>query len=430
MAIDISRVTYGWVLGDGPDDAELMLVGEAPAKNEIRTGKPFQGQAGQYLDSVLELSGMPPRDTIYITNLIKVPVTDNTSDDEMSQHIRDWEEILRCEIESVKPRVIASLGAWSTKWFLHNYSPGYPDTGDMDWLHGIPRLCTTPSGHSFTLVPCFHPAAGLHDGDSIPHIFSDIKVVLDTLQGRVQLQAKRPPTSVVVEDNPFHLIASVQEADHLAFDTEGYPGDVKMASWSHHDGLGMVVRTPDWLALLVKVLQDYKGVLIGHNLPWDLKVLASIGLDLYNLRCKLVDTMQMAKYMNTEPGGLKKLAWRLLGLEMDEYADLIRPIQRELTIGYLEMIGTLDYPKPESEMLWKNGTVKMYTPQYINRYTRRILGDERVRQMAVDVWGPMPEATLDHVDIDLANTYSGTDAIATRLIYWELKRRFEERYGR
>src|SRR6266850_2660224 len=232
----------------------------------------------------------------------------------------------------------------------------------------------------------------------------------------------------------------------IAIDTEGYPGDVKMISYSTEDEIGYVIRDPTVMAYFVEFLQTYGGLAIFHNATWDLKVLASIGLNLYNLRCKLVDTMQLAKYLNTEPGGLKKLAWRLLGLEMNEYADLIRPIQRELTIGYLEMIGTLDYPKPEPEMLWKNGTVKMYTPQSLNRYTRRILGDlaknpsldvierwgkipERVRDMGVSVWGPMPEATLDHVDVDLANDYSGTDAIATRLVYWELKRRFEERYA-
>ncbi len=61
---------HRFVEGEGPLDADIMLVGQNPGAKENRTGRPFVGRAGQYLDKVLEQSGMK-RNRIYITSIVK-----------------------------------------------------------------------------------------------------------------------------------------------------------------------------------------------------------------------------------------------------------------------------------------------------------------------------------------------------------------------
>src|SRR5207253_3191839 len=58
------------VPGDGPPHAKLMVIGEAPGKDEDKSGHPFVGSAGRYLDHVLEGTGLE-RDDIFITNIVK-----------------------------------------------------------------------------------------------------------------------------------------------------------------------------------------------------------------------------------------------------------------------------------------------------------------------------------------------------------------------
>lgn len=61
---------YYPVIGEGNHEAKIMFVGEAPGRNEAKTGRPFCGAAGRVLDSLLEHVGIP-RKSVYITNIIK-----------------------------------------------------------------------------------------------------------------------------------------------------------------------------------------------------------------------------------------------------------------------------------------------------------------------------------------------------------------------
>ena len=58
------------VMGDGDPDADIVLIGEAPGKNEDLQGKPFVGAAGKFLDAMLDAAGMNRAD-VYITNIVK-----------------------------------------------------------------------------------------------------------------------------------------------------------------------------------------------------------------------------------------------------------------------------------------------------------------------------------------------------------------------
>src|SRR5678815_2898491 len=185
-------VTEGIVMGEGPKGARLAMIGEAPARNEVEEGRPWSGRMGRYLHGLTRMIGLPPREMTYMSNLLKVPSIDNEKDYLMEQQIKEWEGVLHEELDSIRPSVVASLGAWSTRWFLRTYSPGYPDTNDLDWLHGIPRIGTAPWGR-FILVPCFNPAAGIHDSEALPKIFADLTSLREVLAGRLVPYTTAPP---------------------------------------------------------------------------------------------------------------------------------------------------------------------------------------------------------------------------------------------
>nr|WP_255453266.1 UdgX family uracil-DNA binding protein [Paracoccus shanxieyensis] len=103
------------VLGEGPQDAALMIVGEQPGDHEDLAGRPFIGPAGQILDRALGQAGLD-RSRIYLTNAVKhfkfVPqgkrrIHQRPNAGEVS-HCRWW---LQREIEQVQPRLIVAMGA-------------------------------------------------------------------------------------------------------------------------------------------------------------------------------------------------------------------------------------------------------------------------------------------------------------------------------
>ena len=75
---DLAKNATNLVFGDGNPDAEVVLVGEAPGKNEDEQGLPFVGAAGRFLNEMLEAVGLK-RSDVYITNIIKYRPPDNRS---------------------------------------------------------------------------------------------------------------------------------------------------------------------------------------------------------------------------------------------------------------------------------------------------------------------------------------------------------------
>src|SRR5262249_6895787 len=67
---DLSQTRTQAVPGEGPDHAEIMFIGEAPGYNEDKSGRPFVGQAGKFLDELLAAAGLD-RGKVYITNVVK-----------------------------------------------------------------------------------------------------------------------------------------------------------------------------------------------------------------------------------------------------------------------------------------------------------------------------------------------------------------------
>jgi len=117
------------VFGEGPEHAEVMLVGEQPGDREDREGHPFVGPAGRVLDQALVEAGID-RDTVYVTNAVKhfkwlergkrrIHATPLAGEIDAC---RPW---LEAEIRAVAPRLVVALGATAARAVI---GPGWKVT--------------------------------------------------------------------------------------------------------------------------------------------------------------------------------------------------------------------------------------------------------------------------------------------------------------
>lgn len=144
----------------GPDDAEVMLVGEAPGANEVEEGEPFVGRAGDKLDDILHKIGVE-RSDLYITNLVKIRPPDNK--DPKKDEIEAWKPLLQNEIDRVDPDFVLTLGNFPSKEIL----------GIKDGITSVHGRIFTREGRK--IMPVYHPAATLYDRSKTPDLEKDLR---------------------------------------------------------------------------------------------------------------------------------------------------------------------------------------------------------------------------------------------------------------
>ncbi|TFG13364.1 uracil-DNA glycosylase [Candidatus Thorarchaeota archaeon] len=105
------------VPGEGPIDAEVMFVGEAPGAREDETGRPFVGRSGQLLTEMLEEAGIP-RDEVYITSVLKSHPPNNRQP--RKNEINACLPYLHRQIELIDPQFIALLGGVAVSSVIGN----------------------------------------------------------------------------------------------------------------------------------------------------------------------------------------------------------------------------------------------------------------------------------------------------------------------
>ena len=139
------------VFGSGNADADLMFVGEAPGVNEDEQGLPFVGQAGKLLEKLLNEIEME-RGEVFICNLLKCRPPGNR--DPHPEEIDACQDYLLRQVELIEPRVVCTLGNFSTKLLR-------ADLTGITRLHGQPEVRTI-GPRAVRLYPLFHPAAALY----------------------------------------------------------------------------------------------------------------------------------------------------------------------------------------------------------------------------------------------------------------------------
>lgn len=172
------------VPGEGPPDAKIMFIGEAPGFHEDRQGRPFVGAAGQFLSELLALAGLQ-RSDVFIANVVKHRPPNNR--DPEPDEVAACAGYLERQIAAINPRVIVTLGRFSmARWF-----PGEK----ISRIHGQPRWVA-----GRLIVPMMHPAAALHQPQNRPLIEADFRRLPEILAEAERTAATAPPTPP--EDEP------------------------------------------------------------------------------------------------------------------------------------------------------------------------------------------------------------------------------------
>ena len=101
------------VPGEGPLHAKLMLVGQNPGAEEDKTGKPFVGRAGKFLNKALAENGIN-REEVFVTNIVKHVTPQNRKP--LPDEIEACAPYLTAQINLIQPKVVVLMGAiaWQT----------------------------------------------------------------------------------------------------------------------------------------------------------------------------------------------------------------------------------------------------------------------------------------------------------------------------
>lgn len=112
----LKKTAMNTVFADGAEDAEVMLVGEAPGADEDREGLPFVGRSGQLLDNAFATIGLSRQKNLYISNIIswRPPGNRNPTTTEVTQCL----PFIRRHIELKRPKILVMVGSVSAKALL------------------------------------------------------------------------------------------------------------------------------------------------------------------------------------------------------------------------------------------------------------------------------------------------------------------------
>ena len=160
------------VFGEGPADARLVFIGEAPGAREDETGRPFVGAAGEKLDQIIGAMGLD-REQVFITNILKARPPENRTPtiDEIEACVPYLQEQLRL----IRPEVIITLGGPATKFILQTSEGITRLRGRWGaWEDGDLRI---------PVMPTFHPAYLLRNytTETRKQMWSDVQKVVELL---------------------------------------------------------------------------------------------------------------------------------------------------------------------------------------------------------------------------------------------------------
>jgi uracil-DNA glycosylase family 4 len=160
-ACPLHRERLNTVAGEGAIDPLVMVIGEGPGAEEDRSGKPFVGRAGNYLDRWLAAIALDRRSNCFIGNIVKCRPPGNR--DPLPEESATCLPYLKRQIEILKPKTILTLGRIATQ-ILCDRSEGIGRLRgqDLDYL-GIPVVAT------------YHPSAVLRNTDLRAAVWEDLK---------------------------------------------------------------------------------------------------------------------------------------------------------------------------------------------------------------------------------------------------------------
>jgi uracil-DNA glycosylase family 4 len=166
------------VPGEGPGDAAIMFIGEAPGFHEDQQGRPFVGAAGKFLEELLESIGLK-REDVFITNVIKCRPPGNR--DPLPEEIEACKPYLDRQIELLQPKLVVTLGRFSM-------ARAFPKAR-ISRIHGQPRKVG-----GVIYYPMYHPAAALHQPSLRRTVEEDMRRIPELIEQAAQIaESPLPP---------------------------------------------------------------------------------------------------------------------------------------------------------------------------------------------------------------------------------------------
>lgn len=158
------------VFGEGNPEAKVYFLGEAPGHSEDLKGKPFAGQAGKLFDNLLHKIGLT-REDIFISNSVSFRPPNNR--DPKPNELAAFAPYIEKQIKIIDPKIIVTLGRFALAKFL----PGHK----ISEVHGRHREIIW-HGKKITLIPIYHPAAGLRKTEVKQKLIEDFKTITKILK--------------------------------------------------------------------------------------------------------------------------------------------------------------------------------------------------------------------------------------------------------
>ena len=160
------------VIGEGSHFAKIMFVGEAPGRNEAKTGRPFCGAAGKILDWLLQGAGIK-REEVYVTNIVKDRPPQNR--DPLPEEIEIYGPFLDRQIEIIQPQVIATLGRYAMGYIMNKFDLSL-ELEPISKAHGKIYEATTSYG-KIKIIPLYHPAVAVYNSHTKDILAKDFKLL-------------------------------------------------------------------------------------------------------------------------------------------------------------------------------------------------------------------------------------------------------------
>ena len=359
---------------DGPANSSILFLGEGPGWDEDKRGHPFCGKTGREVnEGYLPICGLQRPNVRFGNAMLCMPKGIKGKMD--IKRAADRELATCCasthlypDIECNNYKLIVAMGVFA------NYV--LDPTIDLELQHGIP--VQTKWGPVF---PMYHPAGGLHEPKKMLHIRTDWVRLRDYLRGKLVLPEDR---YAGIED--YREITDVSSISGdllghedlpLANDTESTRQRTPFClTYSIKWGTGRLIRAErlDLLEEFQNHVNRWRGPILWHNWLYDSEVVTKMGMQ-YPHRL-IVDTMVRSFHLGNIPQGLKALAYRELGMEMQDFDDLVTPFARPIVLAYYRAAYNEDWVKPEP-FLYRDeeGKWKMKQPQSMTTKFKRFFSD-------------------------------------------------------
>jgi uracil-DNA glycosylase family 4 len=442
------------IKGEGCLPNPFFVCGEWTGRDGAKSGRPFAGKPGREVQRYLDGVRLPAFDDVYRTEWVKEWCGED-GEFTATDFDRDLPE-LQSEIRACQPWLVVALGRTISQYFLGDV--------DLETTHGIPwylppdaptrTLFDAPS--QVVVFPIYSPAAGFRRPEisaAVAYDFAQLEAVISgTLTPRILFDDPIPFPDYREITTVEELNGAMQDATTIATDTEGWPWRPWSVQLTVRAGESYIIRfrnPPMSNCLVERFVVIVNSAPVGryrwtfHNALHDIAVFRAIGIDTTEL--VFDDTMIMSYVLQLEPQGLKPLCARWCNMRMMHYDEVMGDAGFRLAQDWL--MSALECEDFEYETRRHEEFIRQTTTPYVDkkgttRSGRRLTVDPKLPKTALHraierslrsanprkLWadqvidlhvaarpkyGPIWEATLDHVESHVAIQYAGRDSDGT-----------------